>query len=207
MTSLPMPACLATAAGIPLSSCVEISRGETELFLLQAFRSFAEAADSLERPYGMLRSEVARLHGELEQSNAGLAKSLEENRQMRQHLDRILDGLPCGVLVAKADGAISLVNPEGRRLLGLGKVNPRTRQTLATAQVSPPQKKQIIQTSLHLVCGDEPRRRRPRFLRREFSLGSFYDLDGFSRESLRMKGLSPARIAYLLTCGRLRFRG
>ena len=96
---------------------VEISRGETEEFLLQAFRSFAEAADSLERSYGMLRSEVARLRAELEQSNAGLAKSLEENRQMREHLDRILDGLPCGVLVAKADGAISLVNPEGRRLL------------------------------------------------------------------------------------------
>lgn len=113
-----MPACLPSAAGIPPSTDVEISRSETEQFLLQAFRSFAEAADSLERSYGMLRSEVARLHGELEQSNAGLAKSLEENRQMREHLDRILDGLPCGVVVARADGAISLVNPEGRRLLG-----------------------------------------------------------------------------------------
>jgi two-component system sensor histidine kinase FlrB len=89
-----------------------------EQFLLQAFHSFAEAADSLERSYGSLRSEVARLHGELAHSNAGLARSLEENRQMRLHLDRILDGLPCGVLVAKSDGAISLVNPEGRRLLG-----------------------------------------------------------------------------------------
>jgi signal transduction histidine kinase len=37
---------------------------------------------------------------------------------MRRHLDRILDGLPCGVVVARANGAISLVNPEGRRLLG-----------------------------------------------------------------------------------------
>jgi two-component system sensor histidine kinase FlrB len=96
----------------------EKSRGENEQFLLQAFRSFAEAADSLERSYGKLRSEVARLHGELEQSNAGLAKSVEENRRMREHLDRILEGLPCGVLVTKSDGAISLVNPEGRRLLG-----------------------------------------------------------------------------------------
>jgi nitrogen fixation/metabolism regulation signal transduction histidine kinase len=94
-----------------------MSGGEDEQFLLRAFRSFAEAADSLERSYGMLRSEVERLRGELEQSNAGLAKSLEENRRMRQHLDRILDGLPCGVLVANFDGAISLVNPEGRRLL------------------------------------------------------------------------------------------
>ena len=60
--------------------------------LLQAFHSFAEAADSLERSYGMLRSEVVRLHGELAESNAGLARSLEENRQMRRHLDRILEG-------------------------------------------------------------------------------------------------------------------
>jgi two-component system sensor histidine kinase FlrB len=91
--------------------------GGNEQFLLQAFRSFAEASDSLERSYGMLRSEVGRLHGELAQSNAGLARSLEENLQMRRHLDRILDGLPCGVLVAAANGDISLLNPEGRRLL------------------------------------------------------------------------------------------
>ena len=115
-----MPECLSNAAGFPLAGGGENSRGESEQFLLQAFRSFAEAAGSLERSYGMLRSEVARLRGELEQSNAGLAKSLEENREMRQHLDRILEGLPCGVLVAKADGSISLINPEGRRLLGAG---------------------------------------------------------------------------------------
>jgi len=118
MTSLPMPDFLSTGAAIPLAVVGEGSRGEGEQCLLQAFRSFAEAADSLERSYGLLRSEVVRLRGELEQSNAGLERSLEENRRMRQHLDRILDGLPCGVLVAGADGAISMVNPEGRRLLG-----------------------------------------------------------------------------------------
>jgi len=91
--------------------------GENEQFLRQAFRSFAEASHSLERSYGMLRSEVERLHGELAKSNAGLARSLAENLRMRRHLDRILDGLPCGVLVASSNGAISLVNPEGRRLL------------------------------------------------------------------------------------------
>jgi two-component system, sensor histidine kinase FlrB len=114
-----MPACLSTAAEMPFGAGPESGRGESEQFLLQAFRSFAEAADSLERSYGRLRSEVARLHGELEQSNAGLQRSLEENRQMRHRLDRILDGLPCGVLVAGADGGITLVNPEGRRLLNL----------------------------------------------------------------------------------------
>jgi two-component system sensor histidine kinase FlrB len=118
MTSLPMPV-LPNLAEIPPPSCPQPSRGEDEQFLLRAFHSFAEAADSLERSYGMLRSEVSRLRGELEQSNAGLETSLEENRRMREHLDRILEGLPCGVLVSKADGSISRVNPEGRRLLGL----------------------------------------------------------------------------------------
>jgi two-component system sensor histidine kinase FlrB len=118
MTSLPMPASLPVATAIALAGAGENSRGESEQFLLQAFRSFAEAADSLERSYGMLRSEVGRLRGELEQSNAGLERSLEENRRMRQHLDRILEGLPCGVLVARADGTITLLNPAGRRLLG-----------------------------------------------------------------------------------------
>jgi len=59
------------------------------------FRSFAETATSLERSYGMLRTEVERLRGELAQSNAGLEQSLERNRAVRQHLDRILNGLPC----------------------------------------------------------------------------------------------------------------
>jgi two-component system, sensor histidine kinase FlrB len=122
MTSLPMSACLPIAVAMRQAASPresqETARGDGEQFLLQAFRTFSEAADSLERSYGVLRSEVARLHGELEQSNAGLRRSLEENRQMRHHLDRILDGLPCGVLVAEPDGAISLANPEARRLLG-----------------------------------------------------------------------------------------
>jgi two-component system sensor histidine kinase FlrB len=103
---------------IPFPPGAEAPREESEQLLLEAFRSFAGAADSLERSYGMLRSEVARLNGELEQSNADLRGSLEENRRMREHLDRILDGLPCGVLVAESNGAISLMNPEARRLLG-----------------------------------------------------------------------------------------
>ena len=109
MTSLPI--------AIPGPAGAETAFGENEQFLREAFRSFAEAAGSLERSYGMLRTEVERLHGELAQSNAGLARSLAENRAMREYLDRILDGLPCGVLVTKSNGGISLLNPEGKRLL------------------------------------------------------------------------------------------
>jgi two-component system sensor histidine kinase FlrB len=120
MSSLP-----ADEAVAPLTGSFH-PREEGKQFLLQAFRSFAEAADSLGRSYGMLRSEVARLRSELTASNAGLATSLEENRRMRQHLDRILEGLPCGVLVVNAEEEISLINPEGRRLLSLPMPEPIT---------------------------------------------------------------------------------
>jgi two-component system, sensor histidine kinase FlrB len=116
MTSLPiaMPSPVGPETG---SVKPEPGSVKNEQFLREAFRCFAQAAGSLERSYGMLRTEVERLHGELARSNAGLARSLGENRAMRQHLDRILDGLPCGVLVAKSNGDISRLNPEGRRLL------------------------------------------------------------------------------------------
>ena len=106
-----------SSSSLAKSATGENARGEGERFLLQAFRSFSEAADSLERSYGSLRSEVVRLRSELEHSNAGLASSLEENRRMRERLDNIVGGLPCGVLVVESGDAISLLNPEGRRLL------------------------------------------------------------------------------------------
>jgi PAS domain-containing protein len=91
---------------------------EDEQFLLRAFRSFAEAAASLEQSYGRSCAEVERLRRELEKSNSDLAESLEENRGMRAHLDRILEGLPCRVVVVASDGQISRANPEALRLVG-----------------------------------------------------------------------------------------
>ena len=88
--------------------------------LTRAFASFTEAAASLEKSYVQLQSEVARLRHELEDTNRDLASSLEENHRMRQRLNRILQGLPCGVLVTEVDGRVSLANPETRRLLGTG---------------------------------------------------------------------------------------
>ena len=89
-----------------------------ELSLVRAFASFTEAAWSLERSYIQLQDEVTRLRRELEETNRDLARSLAENQRMRQHLNRILEGLPCGVLVTEADGSVSIANPEMRRLLG-----------------------------------------------------------------------------------------
>lgn len=89
-----------------------------EMSLVRAFASFTEAASSLERSYSHLQDEVTRLRRELGETNRDLARSLAENQRMQQHLNRILAGLPCGVLVTEADGSVSIANPETRRLLG-----------------------------------------------------------------------------------------
>lgn len=86
--------------------------------LARAFASFTEAAGSLERTYGQLHGQVAHLRHELEVTNRDLAKSLEENHRMRERLRRILEGLPCGVLVIESGTRISILNPEAARLLG-----------------------------------------------------------------------------------------
>ncbi len=88
-----------------------------EQMLAGAFASFREAASSLEHSYAQLHGEVHRLRRELEASNQELKSSLRENRAVRDFLHHILEALPCGVLVTKASGEITLANPEARRLL------------------------------------------------------------------------------------------
>ena len=123
MTSLPMPENCAepqAVAAVPLPKfSIGNMAGDDEQFLLRAFRSFSAAAGSLERSYSKLREEVERLRRELEISNRDLAHSLEENQNIREHLDRILEGLPCGVLAVSESGQITRANPEAIRLLEL----------------------------------------------------------------------------------------
>jgi two-component system, sensor histidine kinase FlrB len=134
---------------------VAVYPSEDEKFLLHAFRSFAEAADSLERSYGLLRSEVEQLRRDLEDTNADLTKSLEENRSIRAHLDRILESLPCGVLVVSSRGEITRANPEARRLLGAFislqdnslQENPLSDDTYEPASSLPLQLRQLIEHS------------------------------------------------------------
>ncbi|HXZ21090.1 MAG TPA: ATP-binding protein [Candidatus Acidoferrales bacterium] len=91
---------------------------DSEHPLARAFASFTEAAGSLERTYGQLQGQVAHLRQELEVTNRDLATSLDENHRIRERLRRILEGLPCGVLVVEAGARISALNPEAARLLG-----------------------------------------------------------------------------------------
>jgi len=93
-------------------------RREADHPLARAFRSFTEAAGSLERTYGQLHRQVAQLRQELEVTNRNLTVSLEENRRMRERLRHILEGLPCGVLVVEGGTRIATQNPEAVRLTG-----------------------------------------------------------------------------------------
>jgi PAS domain S-box-containing protein len=86
--------------------------------LAEAFKAFMATADRMEASYGQLQAEVVRLRRELEERNAALTVSLAENKNIRAALKRILDALPCGVIVIDANDGIVLVNPEASRLLG-----------------------------------------------------------------------------------------
>jgi two-component system, sensor histidine kinase FlrB len=92
----------------------------TQFALEAAFASFTETAGALETTYTKLQAEVGRLRHELENKNRSLAKSLEENQRMRAHLARILEGLPCGVLVFDSETNLQMINPAASRLLRSG---------------------------------------------------------------------------------------
>ncbi|MGA2429209.1 MAG: hypothetical protein ABSH13_11990 [Candidatus Acidiferrum sp.] len=87
--------------------------------LTRAFLTFTQAAGSLEKSYTQLQAEVARLHLELQKTNSELERTLEENARVRGYLARVVENLPCGVLVVGAKGALQIINPEARRLLGV----------------------------------------------------------------------------------------
>ena len=88
--------------------------------LAAAFASFTQTAGALETTYTKLQAEVGRLRHELENKNRSLAQSLEENQRMRTYLARIVEGLPCGVLVFDSGMNLRMINPAASRLLNAG---------------------------------------------------------------------------------------
>jgi len=90
------------------------------LFLADAFSEFISASAKLETSYAKLQLEVAHLSHELADRNSALKASLAENERVHRALQQIVASMPCGVLVVEADGAVSMINPEARRLLDLG---------------------------------------------------------------------------------------
>ena len=88
--------------------------------LAAAFASFNQTAGALETTYTKLQEEVGRLRHELEDKNRSLAESLQENQRMRTYLARIVEGLPCGVLVFDGGMKLRMINPAASRLLNAG---------------------------------------------------------------------------------------
>src|ERR1700722_428916 len=108
---------LPTARQTKPSAVATKKRAADHRSLAHAFLTFTQAAGSLEKSYSQLQGEVGRLRADLECANAELSRSLEETSRMRIFLGRILEGLPCGVLVTDSLGKPRLLNPEARRLL------------------------------------------------------------------------------------------
>ena len=93
-------------------------RGGAEA-LADAFSDFSLAAGRLETSYQELQKEVAQLRAVLAARSQALRSSQAENTQVKLALRRIVDSLPCGVIVLEEQGHVSLINPEAQRLLGL----------------------------------------------------------------------------------------
>jgi len=90
--------------------------GEAHL-LLEAFQTFTQASSSLESAFQQLQEHARKLSEELEAKNRELEESLREKEEVQNYLKRILEGLPCGVLVIDESGNVTLSNPVAAQLL------------------------------------------------------------------------------------------
>jgi len=103
------------------------------MLLAGAFTEFISASTRLEASYAKLQQEVTHLSYELADRNSELKASLAENERVHHALQQIVESMPCGVLVVEADGSISVINPEGRRLLDLDAIPVERIETVSAA--------------------------------------------------------------------------
>ena len=85
--------------------------------LIEAFRTFTLASNSLELTFSQLQSRVRKLTEELETKNRELERSLQEKQDAQEYLRTILEKLPCGVFVLEENGAMTLCNPMAAEVL------------------------------------------------------------------------------------------
>ena len=129
---------LPTSHRVPIVSSPAAADGA----LAEMFDAFIATAGRMEISYGQLQSEVAQLRHELEDRNAALESSLTETQTVRTALHRILEALPCGVIVIDhKKSTISLINPEAKRLTGISNTDfkalpSRIQEVLASAASS-----------------------------------------------------------------------
>lgn len=111
--------------------------GDGARLLLDAFEMFTHASSSLELAFKQLEERTRRLSEELAVKNHQLKQSLREKAVVQNYLSRILQSLPCGVLVLDDRGAITMCNPVAAQTLGLSSGKPRRRPVLGRGRASP----------------------------------------------------------------------
>jgi signal transduction histidine kinase len=87
--------------------------------LHQAFRSFDDAAMTLQQSYQTLTTRLEQLDVELADRNEALGRNLRANEELREHLTAIVESLSTGLLVMDTEGMITRCNQAGEQLLGL----------------------------------------------------------------------------------------
>jgi signal transduction histidine kinase len=87
--------------------------------LHQAFRSFDDAALTLQQSYQTLTTRLEQLDVELADRNEALGRNLRANEELREHLTAIVESLSTGLLVMDTEGTITRCNQAGEQLLGL----------------------------------------------------------------------------------------
>ncbi len=109
---------MGSSSGLVGSGKQALVPGETRL-LLEAFETFTQASTSLESAFQQLQQHARRLSEELEAKNRQLESTLQEKEEAQNYLKKILESLPCGVVVLDAKGNVTLCNPVATRLLTL----------------------------------------------------------------------------------------
>lgn len=85
--------------------------------LHSAFRSFDQAAATLQASYAALTARLERMDLELAASNEALRANLREKEEIRRHLSAVLESLSTGVLVADDKGTVIRANQAAADLL------------------------------------------------------------------------------------------
>lgn len=94
--------------------------------LTAAFVAFGDVSEQLSGAFDSLRAQVTQLRAELSEANAGKA-------QLGARLAALIEGLPGGVLVLDAQGAIREYNPTALQLLGEPLLGQRFNAVIARA--------------------------------------------------------------------------
>ena len=117
-TSLHSTVCRRDNPKLAGNSLRTAGEGAEANLLLEAFQTFTQASSSLETAFLRLQERTRRLSQELAAKNRELKRSLREKEEVQNYLARILESLPCGVLVLDGEGGVSICNPVAARILG-----------------------------------------------------------------------------------------